>query len=318
MFRNMKAKEFLARIITWWSLALLCIGTGVCAPIPQEITKTVVFIYNGPDGTPAQADGTGFFVSIPSPPVPGRLWGYLVTAKHIVVTDKNDLNSPLLSNLWVRVNMKSGGTSMYKLDLITSGNNQTLFFNSDPTVDIALFSIGRFDKDKMDSVFLPEDMLVSTDDFQKLNIGVGTDMFFTGMFTGFLGERKSYPVVRFGKLAMIPDEKVTFSKTASEGYLMEAFSFGGNSGSPVFFYPSADNTPGALILGPRPIKIAGLMRGFFGDYEPIQLAQTSTSAPGQTIPVSNGNTGIAFVVPAKFISEVLHSPVLENRRKNKP
>jgi hypothetical protein len=117
---------------------------------------------------------------------------------------------------------------------------------------------------------------------------------------------------------MIPDEKVTFSGTASEGYLMEAFSFGGNSGSPVFFYPAPDNTPGALILGPRPIKIAGLMRGFFGDYEPIQLAQTPTSAPGLTIPVSNGNAGIAFVVPAKFISEILHSADLESLRKNNP
>jgi hypothetical protein len=200
MSKNIKLKEFIVRTIICWALTFAFVGTGVCATIPTDISKTVVFIYKGPDGTLEQADGTGFFVSIPSPPVPNRLWGYLVTAKHMVVTDKNDLNSPLLSNLWVRVNMKAGGTSMYKLDLITSGSSQTLFFNSDPTVDVAVSTIGRVDMDKMDLEFLPEDMLIGTDDFQKLNIGVGTDMFFTGMFTGFLGEKKSYPVVRFGKL----------------------------------------------------------------------------------------------------------------------
>jgi hypothetical protein len=212
---------------------------------------------------------------------------------------------------------------MYKLDLITYGNNQTVFFNSDPSVDVAVFTVKPTDIDKLDVQFLPEAMLSSADDLRALNIGLGTDMFFTGMFTGFLGEKRSYPIVRFGKLAMIPDEKIGFSTglPAAEGYLMEAFSFGGNSGSPVFFYPSADNVPGTLVLGPRPIKIAGVMRGFFGDIEPIQLLQKQTSAqeePGQKIPVSNGNSGIAFVVPAKFITEILHSADLESLRKDHP
>jgi hypothetical protein len=83
MSRNTKVKEFIVRTMTCWAVAPLFVGTGVCAPIPQDITKTVVFIYNGPDGKVEQADGTGFFVSIPSPPVPDRFWGYLVTAKHM-------------------------------------------------------------------------------------------------------------------------------------------------------------------------------------------------------------------------------------------
>jgi hypothetical protein len=322
MSKNIKLKEFIVRTIICSALAFALVGTGVCAPIPQDITKTVVFIYNGPDGKLEQADGTGFFVSVPSPLVPNRLWGYLVTAKHMVVANPKDLSSSLVSNLWVRVNMKSGGTSMYKLDLVVSGKDQTLFFNSDPSVDVAVFAIRPTDIDNMDLEFLPENMLITADDFKSLNIGVGTDMFFTGMFTSFLGEKRSSPIVRFGKLAMIPDEKIALpGLPAAEGYLMEAFSFGGNSGSPVFFYPSPDNTPGTLILGPRPIKIAGVMRGFFGDFEPIQLRQTQTAVqaqPGQSIPVSNGNSGIAFVVPARFISEILHSADLESLRQKHP
>jgi hypothetical protein len=208
---------------------------------------------------------------------------------------------------------------MRAVNLISSGQDQSVFFHSDPSVDIAVIVITPTDVDAIDIKSLPENMLVAADDFKNLNIGVGTDMFFTGMFTSFLGEKRSYPIVRFGKLAMIPDEKIALpGLPAAEGYLMEAFSFGGNSGSPVFFYPASDNTPGRLILGPRPIKIAGVMRGFFGDYEPIQLLPTQTAAqgqPGQSIPVSNGNSGIAFVVPARFISEILHSPELENLRQ---
>src|SRR5260370_33652541 len=118
---------------------------------------------------------------------------------------------------------------------------------------------------------------------------------------------------------MIPEEKVTFAGQSAEGYLMEAFSCGGNSGSPVFFYPSADNTPGLIRVGGQTIKIAGVMKGFFGDRELIQfLENNNNTAAGVPIPVSNGNSGIAFVVPAKFISEILHSEALERRHQKHP
>ena len=290
------------------------------APIPADITKTVVFIYKDAAGSPNQANGTGFIVTVPAP-VAGRAWFYVVTAKHVVHTNKDDLNSPLFPTLWIRVNNKSGDFSMHGINLIPSGPEQSVFFHSDSSVDIAVIGIMPNDIGVIDIKALPESMLTAANDFKSLNIGVGTDMFFTGMFTGFLGEKRSYPIVRFGRLALIPDEKVDFTGPPAEGYLMGAFSFGGNSGSPVFFYPSADNTPGALMLGPRPIKVAGVMRGFFGDAEPLQLRQVHTTAqeqPGQPIVVSNGNSGIAFVVPAKFISEILHSPELEHARQTHP
>jgi hypothetical protein len=322
MSKNIKLKEFIVRTITCWALALLFVGTGVCASIPPDITKTVVFIYKDAAGTRAQAQGTGFLVLIPAP-VADRAWFYVITAKHVVHADSSDLKSPLFESLWFRVNEKSGGSSMHGVHLVASGPDQNLFFHPDPSVDIAVITITPADPDVIDIKAVPESMLATADDFKTLNIGVGTDMFFAGMFTSFLGQKRSYPIVRFGKLAMIPDEKIALSNQLlpAEGYLMEAFSFGGNSGSPVFFYPSPDNTPGVMVLGPRPIKIAGVMRGFFGDVEPIQLLQPQTATQAQpvpSIPVSNGNTGIAFVVPAKFISEILHSAELEGLRQKHP
>lgn len=301
-----------------WLLFAALTTVGFGSTIPSDITKTVVFIYKGAEGTPAQADGTGFLVSIPTPSNPNSMWLYLVTAKHVVHTDANNFDSPLFPHLWVRVNKIAGGFAMYRLDLVQTGAGQSVFFNSDPSVDVAVMPIKPPDIDSLDVKVLPEEMLTGADDIQKLHIGVGSDMFFTGMFTGFLGEQKSYPIVRFGKLAMIPDEKINFGGTPTEGYLMEAFSFGGNSGSPVFFYLSADNTPGTMMLGPPVTKIAGVMKGFFGDIEQIGLLQPPTAVPAQGVPVSKGNTGIALVVPAKFIKEILHSPALESVRQRKP
>jgi hypothetical protein len=171
--------------------AFVFAGKGVCSVVPPDMTKTVVFIYKDAAGTPAQAQGTGFMISIPTAADPNRLWVYLVTAQHVVHTNSNDLSSPLFSQLWVRVNNKSGGSSMYKLDIIPSGANQTVFFHSDPSVDMAVIAIRPTEADKLDIKTMPEQMLTSLDDFKKLNIGVGTDMFFTGMFTGFLGERRA-------------------------------------------------------------------------------------------------------------------------------
>ncbi len=300
-------------------LVLLSVWTGMASVIPAELTQTVVFIYRGPECTPPEADGTGFLMGVRSTSA-DRSWLYLVTAKHVVHTDSNNFQSPLFPSLWIRINKKNGGSKIYKVDPVAAGDQQNVFINDDASVDIAIMpiSIPVTEMPDLEIKVLPEQMLTNASDLATLNIGVGTDMFFTGMFTGFLGEKKSYPIVRFGKLAMIPDEKISFAGQWTEGYLMEAFSFGGNSGSPVFFAPSPDNTPGILVAGTLPIKIAGVMKGFFGDYEQIQLLQNQAATPGPPIPVSNGNTGVALIVPAKFISEILHSPALEALRKKNP
>jgi hypothetical protein len=188
-----------------------------------------------------------------------------------------------------------------------------VFLESDASIDIAVIPFG-IRSTEYDLLLLPENMLVTQDDFKSYNIGVGCDMFFTGMFAPYQGKKRNQPIVRFGKLAMIPDEKITFGGTQIDAYLVETFSFGGNSGSPVFFYPSADNTPGRLNLGQQPIKIAGVMKGFFGDIEPIMLVQPTDLVP-QVVPVSQSNSGIAVVIPAAHIREILHSDALERQRR---
>ncbi len=48
-------------------------------------------------------------------------------------------------------------------------------------------------------------------------------------------------------------------------YLLETMSFGGNSGSPVFFMQGIDRQPGTLFVGGPEITLAGVMRGNFNE-----------------------------------------------------
>lgn len=293
---------------------LLGAVNAACSTVPPDITKTVVFIYTDEACTPQHAYGTGFLMRIPVPTHPNSAWIYLVTAQHVLHSDGNNLNSPLLKELFVRMNKVSADSLVVPVPIVTTGPQRTVFLSPDPDIDVAVLPIKLPENEKLDIESFDENFLATTDAMKQMNIAVGTDMFFAGMFAPYQGRTRNQPIVRFGRLAMIPEEKIDFGGHQIDAYLVESFSFGGNSGSPVFFYPSSDNTPGRITMGYLPVKIAGVMKGFYGDLEPIQLAQV-TQQRRQVMPVSQSNTGIAVVVPAKYIKEILHSPELEAMRQ---
>src|ERR1035438_9238478 len=104
---------------------------------------------------------------------------------------------------------------------------------------------------------------------------------------------------------MLPGEKIGVGQGSFDAYLVETFAFGGNSGSPVFFYSSGDDVP---------VKLAGVMKGFFVDFEPV--LSFGTTAHTKSVSVSQSNSGIAIVVPAEHIRQILHSEAIEQSRMN--
>src|SRR6185295_15754348 len=131
------------------------------------------------------------------------------------------------------------------------------------------------DQARFDVKFLPFKYLAGVDDVHKLGITEGTEVFFTGLFLQNLTDSKNVPIVRFGRVALAPGEPVLWAGVPRDLVLIESMSFGGNSGSPVFFYLGADRVPGSLYVGPPEIKLAGVMMGAFQDLKPITLLQTS-------------------------------------------
>jgi hypothetical protein len=285
-------------------LLTVSIAQCFCQPIPTEIKLMVAYIYM-PDNTGRPIpNGTAFFVGVKDTSKPDRFAVYIVTAKHVLQLDDR---RTFFHDILIRVNKRAGDAEFLHLELHPTGAAKNVFVHTDSTVDIAVVP-GMPDESKFDFKFLPNDYLTSQPDFKNLGISEGSDIFFTGLFLPHVGEHKNYPVVRFGKVAMITDEKISWEGTKADLYLVESSSYGGNSGSPVFFYLGSNRVPGSLVVGPPVLKLAGIMKGFFGEPRAIQFIETGR------IPVAVSNIGIAAVVPAYLLSQILSDKELVRLR----
>lgn len=272
-------------------------------PIPLEVKKIVTFIYYANSPTNFSPDGTGFFVSINGSKNTNSLFGYLVTARHVLRPTENNW----LPFIFVRLNHPDGTSEMAFQQLTTSGPNKNVFTHDDPTVDVAVVPLLPQPVANYDCKYLPPSFLTSEMDFKNLNIHEGSDVFFTGMFLQHLGEKHSTPITRFGKVALMPDEKIDWVTGKTDLYLIEANSFPGNSGSPVFFQVGVERN-GGIFLGSATIKFAGIMSGCYLDKQPIQTVSVSTNQ------YVTPNLGIAGVVPSYKLEEILFSKELQEQR----
>jgi hypothetical protein len=292
--------------------------------IPAEVKKVVTFIF------PADAQGnllrdpktnnpipygTGSFVSVKSEDGKG-LYGYLVTAKHVLKDPQgNDFN-----RVYLRLNKKLGDAEFIALDLIQAGH-RVVYTHTDPSVDIAVVP-ALPSESVFDFKVIPEDMISTKATFGEFNIAEGSDIFFAGLFTTYYGEHKNNPIVRFGRVAMFPDDPIGWvdyqgqPEQHAQLYLIETQSYGGNSGSPVFFSLGSDRSPqGGFILGSPVIKLAGIMRGRFNDTNPV-LGQIQS--PTASTPVTLPNIGIAAVTPSYLLHDILFSNELKKFRADHP
>jgi hypothetical protein len=285
-------------------LAILTMAlASQAAPIPTDIKKVVVFIYYPDNPTNASPDGTGFLVTVPAVNDTNIAFGYLVTARHVLRPSTNNW----LPGVFVRLNQRDGTSIQIPLPLVTSGPNKNVFTHDDPTVDIAVVPFFPQPFTNFDCLFLPVKLVTSEADFKSLNIHEGSDVFFTGMFIPHLGEKRNTPIARFGKVALMTDEKNDWVFGKTDLYLMEANSFPGNSGSPVFFQIGMERENGFVFGGPN-IKLAGVMSGYIYEKQFIQTVSVSTNQ------FVTPNLGIAGVIPSYKLQEILFSKELQQQR----
>jgi hypothetical protein len=274
-------------------------------PIPADVKKTVCFIYVDKGKGRPEPNGTGFFL-ITQKPDKSYIHGYLVTAKHVLkpAPDKPEY----YPEIYIRLTKKSGGVEGLKIPIRLNKPNKTLYTHKDSTVDIAVLPILP-KLDRYDYKAISLEQFVERTEFSKLNIGEGSDVFFAGMFTPYLGHDKNYPIVRFGRIALISDEKIKFMDMMCDLILMDTFSFGGNSGSPVFVYLGAERKPGVLSLGPPMLKFVGIMSGTYKQGMPVIEVQTDTKE------LAFDNMGIAAVVPCEHLKNIILSKELKAIRE---
>jgi hypothetical protein len=279
------------------------------APIPEDVKQAVTFIFIKDDSGNIIPNGTGFFVSLKNETDPNFFNTYLVTARHVLLKKKTD---SFFESIFIRLNKKTGDSQMIEIP-IRGPNAVEVFNHEDSDIDVSLIPMFP---DPNIFVFkcIPETLITTKDDFKELRIREGDEVFFVGLFIHYFGKQKNYPIVRFGKVALITDERIPWKDKRDptpkmlDLYLVETQSFGGNSGSPVFFWLDPSRDSNMLAIAPPKLLLAGIMKGSFLDPKEIQVVETSK------IPISLQNVGIAAVIPAYRLHEVLFSSKLKKLR----
>lgn len=264
--------------------------------VPDQVQKCVVFFgieETGKNNLQQLAyRGTGFVVSVQSKFRPEIDYLYLVTAKHVAVK--------LASKPFgIRANTKEGKAMIFSAAALKWWHHPT-----DTSTDIAVIPWGP-PLNVLDLKTIPTDMFFSEQIRQSTDIGIGDEVFITGLFSRHEGTSKNLPIVRIGNIAMTPDEPIsTHDFGDMEVYLIEARSIGGLSGSPVVVREPM------VIGGTSRFYLFGLIHGHW-DISPNKIRDLGTEDSSDKVSV---NMGIAIVTPAQKNLETLNQEGLDKIR----
>ena len=258
--------------------------------IPPEVLRCVAFLC--PDDR-ADPDGTAFFVAITEddPHPTGKVTGlYAVTAKHLLA----DYRSEGSESAWLRINTRSGSTRMV--------HTQIKDWRQHSHSDVAIHPWPLDDTD-LDILAFPARTFLIDDIVRIFSIGPGSDVFITGLFSQHFGTHTNIPVVRIGNIAAMRGQPIETEKHGPlDAYLIEVRSLGGLSGSPVFVYVDEihdieESEVGSNLRRSRAFYLLGSIYGHYHrDIRQIDREERWL------------NSGIAIVVPAECILELLLVP----------
>lgn len=275
---------------------------GKLMQVPDEVRKCVLFL-SYKTATQMEYAGTAFLVGVPLNN--DYVTVYIVTAKHVIDCIKE---KSIDQKVYLRVNIKEGG-----LNYVESEIEQWVFHPSDESVDVAILNWTP-PEEIIDYRVIDVNNAATQEIIDKEKIGVGEEVFLTGLFASHSGTQKNVPIMRAGNIAAMPEEKISVKKFGNiDAYLIEVRSIGGLSGSPVFVYlGSWRSQNGSMTLGGHSsFYWLGLMHGH---YDKDMLDMDSLSE--DMLRNLRINMGIAIVVPVWKILEVINQEkFIEQREK---
>jgi hypothetical protein len=175
-------------LIAFLACPIMAASSAMAANIPPDLKKAITFIFladdkggfaRDPQTQAPEANGTGFFVAVPSEKDPSRAFGYLVTAKHVI----QDSSGTFFQRIYLRLNKKAGDVDFPSVDLTRNGHS-VVVVSQDPTVDIAVVPVAP-SQSTYDFKIIPAAMLTTGESIKELHIGEGTDVFFAGLFVTY-------------------------------------------------------------------------------------------------------------------------------------
>jgi hypothetical protein len=247
-----------------------------------------------------QSGGSGFFVLVQSIAFPAVGYLYAVTNKHVVEDGKSRT---------IRINAKDGG-----IDTIQT---QVEGWARPSTDDLAVTLVSTEENIHIHS-YINEDAFLTKEIVEQMKIGPGDEVFLAGRFVTHEGRQSNTPSVRFGNIAMMPDEPVKrLDGVMQESFLVDVRSVSGYSGSPAFVYIPASEAPYRRVkqqgmgLGPWLLGVDWGHLPIWRDL--VHKGDKETKHPEAW--GINSNSGMAGIIPAWKLSQLLHSEDLELQRK---
>lgn len=220
--------------------------------------------------------GSGFILGVPSR---HRGWNHLyaVTNRHVI-----------WGALFIRLNTQDGAH-----DVIPTQLDEWYCNDSN---DVAVRPIG-LSPARFRFRFVRHQSLLSRETIRLNNLGPGDEVFVVGRFVNHEGRQRNTPAVRFGHLAMMPDEPLyhpTNIPQIQESFLVDVRTVGGFSGSPVFLCPPL------LRDGEKHIELRAAVSG------PWLLGVEW----GGVTDGHRNHTGMYGVIPAWILNDLLNDPRL--------
>jgi hypothetical protein len=268
---------------------LLAVSSLLEAKVPLQVKKSVTFIFAKDSSKGLIPLGTGFFVLLrDNQNTDTTNFGYLVMTRSAITKQ----NGSFFDSIYIRINRKDGYSDTLSIPLVQNGVPRYAV-HPDSTVDLAM--VPAFpDGNRYDFLFTPVGMIAPIDFFKKENITEGDEVFYTGMLDSHIGVFKNIPVVRFGKVAQLSEEKYSTKNGYTELYLAEIEITNGSNGSPLYYYtPAGKDSANAKVSAK--LSLAGIISGNYGE--------------------GKLNNGLVSVVPAYKLNELLTIPAVIKERE---
>lgn len=258
--------------------------------------------------------GTGFFCSVPSV-LPGLRHSYLVTDRHVI----RDTKAEGYSEFYVRLNLANGRS-------VSAAIPDNWIYPENPAVDLAVLPVtlpSEVAGIKAQLLTIQCENFVTEEVIKEHGIGVGDNLFITGLFSHHWGYQRNIPIVRTGIIASMPEEPfVTKEGGLYDGYLIETRSIGGLSGSPVYVYLDAwrpQYHKDVSVFNTRRLEwriyTLGIVRGHWDLERQDEAGDVSLAAKLENKEIERLNTGIAVVTPIQEVQKILQGEELMKHRE---
>ena len=268
--------------------------------IPDVITSSIIYLYRDKVEADTGVDfgGSGFLVQMRSEGCKTATHIYAVTNAHVI-----EDGYPV-----VRVNLRYPSSGYERTHAFEFSPSDWVIH---PEHDLAICA---FPVDLESNIFnialIGLDFLLTEKQVKEQNIGPGDEVVYVGRFVGHAGRHENLPSVRFGNISMNPtplepiEYEINSGKRKQVGFLVEARSRSGYSGSPVFFLNQhAVNDRRAVFLG-FDMRILGVDWGHIP--ERIKLKDPHGRFHGSDWYVEV-HAGMMGVVPSWYLLDFLNT-----------